>query len=144
VYLYRRGTGWPNYTPRNWVPHFPLLTTRRAMVEVFHPTPTLCWLLESTDSQSASLSWYKATLWNPRSISISFPWKLFSHSCKLFIVWHSHWREGGSLIYSCCWASPAQCFSGLNRAWFMPIFYWIHFEVPPKCRARSLHLFAQE
>jgi hypothetical protein len=36
-YLYPAGTGWPSYTPRNWVPLSSPLTTRRAAVEVFEP-----------------------------------------------------------------------------------------------------------
>jgi hypothetical protein len=34
------GTGWPCYTPWHWVPFCRLLTTRRAVVEVFKPTST--------------------------------------------------------------------------------------------------------
>jgi hypothetical protein len=34
-YLYPLGTGWPSYTPGNWVPFASPLTTRRATVEVF-------------------------------------------------------------------------------------------------------------
>jgi hypothetical protein len=38
-YLYLPGTGWPNYTPRHWVP-FSSPTTRWATVEVFDPAST--------------------------------------------------------------------------------------------------------
>jgi hypothetical protein len=34
-YLYPPGTGWPNYTPRHWVPFSSPPTTRRATVEVW-------------------------------------------------------------------------------------------------------------
>jgi hypothetical protein len=40
-YLYPPGTGWPSYTPRHWVPFTSPLTTRRASVEVFLPSPYL-------------------------------------------------------------------------------------------------------
>jgi hypothetical protein len=36
-YLYPRGTGWPSYTPRHWVPFSSPPTTRRATVEVLDP-----------------------------------------------------------------------------------------------------------
>jgi hypothetical protein len=39
-YLYLPGTGWPSYTPRDWVPFSPPPTTRRATVEVFEPAST--------------------------------------------------------------------------------------------------------
>jgi hypothetical protein len=34
-YFYPPGTGWPNYTPRHWVPFSSPPTTRRATVEIF-------------------------------------------------------------------------------------------------------------
>jgi hypothetical protein len=37
-YLYRPGTGWPSYTPRNWVPFSLLATTSRATVYWNPPT----------------------------------------------------------------------------------------------------------
>jgi hypothetical protein len=36
-YLYPTRTGWPVYTPSNWVPFLSPPTTRRATVEVFDP-----------------------------------------------------------------------------------------------------------
>jgi hypothetical protein len=34
-------------------------------------------------------------------------------------VGHPLWREGGSEVYSCCWTSPAQSFSGPSPAGLM-------------------------
>jgi hypothetical protein len=39
-YLYPPGTGWPDYTPRHWVPFSSPPTTRSATVEVFDPAST--------------------------------------------------------------------------------------------------------
>jgi hypothetical protein len=33
------------------------------------------------------------------------------------------WREVGSLVFSCCWVSPAQSLSALSPAEHMAIFY---------------------
>jgi hypothetical protein len=35
-------------------------------------------------------------------------------SCGFAILWLPLWREGGSLIYFCCWALPTQFVSGLS------------------------------
>jgi hypothetical protein len=40
LYLYRPGIGWPEYTPRHWVPFPSPPTTSRATVEVFDPAST--------------------------------------------------------------------------------------------------------
>jgi hypothetical protein len=40
AYLCPPGTGWPSYTPRNWVHFSSPATTRRATVEVFEPAST--------------------------------------------------------------------------------------------------------
>jgi hypothetical protein len=35
-----------------------------------------------------------------------------------------------SVVYNCCWASPAQSFSGLSPTGFMTTFYSLRFETP--------------
>jgi hypothetical protein len=45
TYLYPPGTGWPNYTPRHWIPFSSPSTTRRATMEAFEPVSTLCSVL---------------------------------------------------------------------------------------------------
>jgi hypothetical protein len=47
------------------------------------------------------------------------------------------WRESGSVIYSCCSASPAQSFSGLNQLELIT-----SFEATLTWRARFPHLFS--
>jgi hypothetical protein len=37
------------------------------------------------------------------------------------------WREVGSVVFSCCWASPAQSFSGLSPAGLKTVFYCPNF-----------------
>jgi hypothetical protein len=50
------------------------------------------------------------------------------------------WRENGSVVYSCCWFSPAQSFTGPSPEGFVTIIYCLRFETPPTWRARSLYL----
>jgi hypothetical protein len=61
----------------------------------------------TTDCQSASLSCYPATIWDPRTNFLSHPWKFSFSSMEIFLR-HLHflsirrhlWREDGSVIYS--------------------------------------------
>jgi hypothetical protein len=48
----------------------------------------------------------------------------------------------GSVVYNCCWSSPAQSFSGLNPSGLMTRFYCLRFETPPTWRARSPYLYS--
>jgi hypothetical protein len=43
-------------------------------------------------------------------------------SCE-FVVRRSLWREVGSVVYNCCWPSPAQSFSGPTLVGLATIFY---------------------
>jgi hypothetical protein len=38
------------------------------------------------------------------------------------------WREDGSVVYNCCWPSPAQSFSGPSPLGLVTIFYCLRFE----------------
>jgi hypothetical protein len=40
----------------------------------------------------------------------------------------SLWREDGSVVYNCCWPSPAQSFSGPSPVGLVTIFYCLRFE----------------
>jgi hypothetical protein len=55
--------------------------------------------------------------------NFSFPLKFSLDSCGFVISWCPLWREGGSVIYCCCLASPAQSLSGLSPAGLKTIFY---------------------
>jgi hypothetical protein len=46
-------------------------------------------------------------------------------------------REDGSVVYNCCWSSPAQSYSGPSPAGLMTTFYCLRFETPPTWRTRS-------
>jgi hypothetical protein len=50
-------------------------------------------------------------------------------------------RDDGSVVYNCCWHSPAQSFFGPSPAEPMTIFYCLRFETPPTWRARSPYLY---
>jgi hypothetical protein len=50
-------------------------------------------------------------------------------------------REAVSVVYNCCWTSPAQS-SGPSPAGLMTIFYCLRFESPPTWRARSKYLYS--
>jgi hypothetical protein len=47
---------------------------------------------------------------------ISFSSKLSSDSCGFVVMGRPLWPEDGSVIYSCCWTSPTQSFSGPSSA----------------------------
>jgi hypothetical protein len=53
---------------------------------------------------------------------------LLSDSCWFVDVRRPLWREVGSVIYSCCWFSPAQSFPDPGSAGLMNIFYSLRFE----------------
>jgi hypothetical protein len=71
-----------------------------------------------TDGQSASLSWYQSTIWDPRPIFHFLPRKLYTDVCG-FLVWgRPFWQEGRCVLYSykCYWALPEQSLSGSSSA----------------------------
>jgi hypothetical protein len=46
----------------------------------------------------------------------------------IVLIWHPLWREDGSVIYNCCWSSPAHLFSGPSPMVLTTIFYCPRFE----------------
>jgi hypothetical protein len=48
-------------------------------------------------------------------------------SCGFFDVGRFLWREDGSVVYNCCWASPAHSFSGPSPVGLATIFYCLRF-----------------
>jgi hypothetical protein len=65
-------------------------------------------------------------------------------SCGFVDVVRPLWQEKGSVVYNCCWSSPAQSFLGLNPTGLRIIFYCVRFETPPTWRARSPYLYRPE
>jgi hypothetical protein len=59
--------------------------------------------------------------------NFSFSLKFSSDSCGFDILWSPTWREDGSVIYCCCWASSAQFFSSLRPAGLKTKFYYLNF-----------------
>jgi hypothetical protein len=49
-------------------------------------------------------------------------------SCGFVDVGRSLWREDESVIYNCCWYSPAQSFPGPSPVGIVIIFYCLRFE----------------
>jgi hypothetical protein len=64
-----------------------------------------------------------------------------SDSCVFVEAGRLLWRQDASIIYNCCWPSPAQSFSGLSPAGLMTTFYCLRFETPATWRARSPYLY---
>jgi hypothetical protein len=62
-------------------------------------------------------------------------------SCRSVDVGRPLWRVDGTVVYNCCWPSPAQSLSGPSPAWLMTIFYCLRFETPPTWRVRSQYLY---
>jgi hypothetical protein len=56
-------------------------------------------------------------------------------------VGRSLWREEGSVVYDCCWTSPAQSFLGPSPAGLITTFYCPSFEDSTTWSARSLYLY---
>jgi hypothetical protein len=46
----------------------------------------------------------------------------------IVLIYHPLWREDGSVIYNCCWSSPAHSFSGPSPVELATIFYCLRFE----------------
>jgi hypothetical protein len=54
---------------------------------------------------------------------------LLSNSWGFVDVGRSLWREDGSVVYNCCWRSPAQSFSETSPLGLETIFYCLRFEI---------------
>jgi hypothetical protein len=59
----------------------------------------------------------------------------------MVLTLHPLSRGDSSVVYNCCWPSPAQSFSGPNPAELMATFYSIRFETPPTRCARYPYLY---
>jgi hypothetical protein len=53
---------------------------------------------------------------------------LLSDSCGFVYMGRSFCREDGSVVYNCCWPSPAQSFLGPITVGLATIFYCLRFE----------------
>jgi hypothetical protein len=53
---------------------------------------------------------------------------LLPDSCRFVDVGALPWRVNGSVVYKCCWPSPAQSFSGPSPVGLATIFYCLRFE----------------
>jgi hypothetical protein len=69
---------------------------------------------------------------------------LLSDSRGFVDVERSLWREDRSVVYNCCWSSPAQSFLDSSPAGLVTIFYCLIFETSRTWRARSSYLYPPE
>jgi hypothetical protein len=63
---------------------------------------------------------------------------LLSDSYGFAGVGRSLWREDGFVVYSCCWPSPAQSFSGPSPVGLATKFYCLQIWGFPSCRLQRL------
>jgi hypothetical protein len=70
-----------------------------------------------------------------------FSLKFSLGSCGFVIMGLHFWREGGSVIYSCWWASQAQPLSYPRSMGLKIRFYYLKFEIQSFWRARIQCLF---
>jgi hypothetical protein len=75
----------------------------------------------TTDGQSASLSSCQAPIFGKWPDLLLSVWGFVDVGGAL-------WWEGGSLVYSCCWASPVQLFSGPSAARITTLFFCLRLE----------------
>jgi hypothetical protein len=68
---------------------------------------------------------------------------LLSDSCGFVDVGRSLWQEDRSVVYSWCWSSPAQSFSGPSPVGLVTIFYCLRLPVssPPTTRTATVEVF---
>jgi hypothetical protein len=89
---------------------------------------------------SFSLSWCQEPIWN-RDQFFSFFLYFFLESYRFVDVRRPLWREVGSVVFSFCWATPAESLSGLSPTGFMTVFYCINIETPRTWMARFPYLY---
>jgi hypothetical protein len=53
---------------------------------------------------------------------------LLSDSCAFVDVGRPLWWKDGSVVYNCCWPSPAQSFSGPSHVELATVFHCLRFE----------------
>jgi hypothetical protein len=86
--------------------------------------------LISTDSQSASLSWCQAPIWDPWPIIFS-AWNFLRQLRLWYFVAPSLTRgQVCNLLYNCFWALPEQSLLGPSPAELMTLFYCLIWDSP--------------
>jgi hypothetical protein len=64
-----------------------------------------------------------------------------SDICGFVDVGCSLWQENRSVVYNCCWSSPAQSFLAPSPVGLVTIFYCLRFETSSTWRVRSPYLY---
>jgi hypothetical protein len=80
-----------------------------------------------SDGQSVLVS---RTISETRPIFLSLSLEISSDNWRFVILGRPLWREDGSVIYSFCWATPAQHFSGPCPAGLITTFYCLNLGTP--------------
>jgi hypothetical protein len=75
----------------------------------------------TTEGQSASLSWNKASVCGLR------PDFYYCQTVGGLLMWGALSEEDGSIVYKCSWPSPAQSFLGPSPVGLVTIFYRLRF-----------------
>jgi hypothetical protein len=106
---------------------------RRRLATISHQPPTL---LTSVSGLSQSQS-YVTTNGQSASVLVSRTHQgpdtrclLLLDSCGFLDMRRPIWREDGSVVYNCCWTSPAPSFSVPSSAGLTTKFYCLRFETP--------------
>jgi hypothetical protein len=87
-----------------------------------------------TNSQSASLSWYKTLVWGPR------PGCCYCQTVADLLMWDALSDERIGLSFTIAACLHQQSFLSPSPTGHMTIFYCLRFETHPTWRARSLYL----
>jgi hypothetical protein len=101
--------------------------TSRFTVEVHDPASTWVWMwilsimLRPTVSRPVCLEINIL-------LGLTTRYLLLSDSCGFVELGRTLWRDDGSVVYNCCWPSPAQSFSGPSPIGLVAIFYCLRFE----------------
>jgi hypothetical protein len=74
---------------------------------------------------------------DPRPVILFSNWTL----AVTVLMLHPIWRKDGSVVYNCCWFSPAQSFWGPSLARLISTFYCLRFETPRTWRTISPSLY---
>jgi hypothetical protein len=92
------------------------------------------------DSQSASLSWCQAPIWDPRPIFFLREISFRQLRVCYFVAPSMTRGRVCNLLYNCFWAFPEQSLLGRSPAELTP-YFTVSFETSPTWLARSTYLY---
>jgi hypothetical protein len=132
---------------QNWTLNWQL-TTKYSTHKVFSSQPNFELSLSVNSKLTGSV---RGLFYDWLFTAVSSSWRqpleiqeqyfFFQPNTFIVLMYHPLCREDGSVVYSCCWPSPAQSFSGSSPAELTTTFNCLRFETPPARRARSSYLY---